>query len=97
MSKRDSRISLRTTQEDDLDMDKIETIKGWIARDDDYTLAFHYVKPRRVVFQDGRRSKEGTPWVWFNDEGWLLMPTDFFPDLKWEDEPIEVELTIKRL
>jgi len=78
-------------------MDKIEKVKGWIARDDDGTLAIHYEKPRRVCYQNGNIMPDGTPWVWENEAGYGLLPVKIFPDLKWEDEPIEVELTIKRV
>jgi len=78
-------------------MDKIEKVKGWIARDDDGTLAIHYEKPRRVCYQNGNIMPDGTPWVWENEAGYGLLPVKIFPDLKWEDEPLEVELTIKRV
>lgn len=78
-------------------MDKIEKVKGWVARDDDGTLAIHYEKPRRVCYPNGNIMPDGTPWVWENEAGYGLLPVKIFPDLKWEDEPLEVELTIKRV
>lgn len=78
-------------------MDKIEKIKGWVARDDDGTLAIHYEKPRRVCYYNNEIVSDGTPWVWENEAGYGLLPVKIFPDLKWEDEPLEVELTIKRV
>lgn len=78
-------------------MDKIEKIKGWVARDDDGTLAIHYEKPRRVCYYNNEIVLDGTPWVWENEAGYGLLPVKIFPDLKWEDEPLEVELAIKRI
>lgn len=78
-------------------MDKIEKIKGWVARDDDGTLAIHYEKPRRVCYYNNEIVLDGTPWVWENEAGYGLLPVKIFPDLKWEDEPLEVELAIKRV
>lgn len=77
-------------------MDKIEKVKGWVARDDDGTLAIHYEKPRRVCYYNNEIVLDGTPWVWENEAGYGLLPVKIFPDLKWEDEPLEVELTLKR-
>ena len=66
-------------------------IKGWVARDKDGELSFFSVHPMR--FED-----YATKWcvpgacivchLGFNES---------FPDLKWEDEPIEVELTLNRI
>ena len=66
-------------------------IKGWVARDKDGELSFFSVHPMR--FED-----YATKWcvpgacivchLGFNES---------FPDLKWEDEPIEVELIIHRV
>lgn len=78
-------------------MDKIEKIKGWVARDDDGTLAIHYEKPRRVCYYKNEIVSDGTPWAWENEAGYGLLPVKIFSDLKWEDEPLEVELTIKRV
>jgi len=78
-------------------MNKIEKVKGWVARDDDGTLAIHYEKPRRVCYYNGNIVPDGTPWVWENEAGYGLLPVKIFPDLKWEDEPLEVELAIKRV
>lgn len=60
-------------------------IKGWVARDKDGTLTFGKNKPRRNV----------TMWLGFNK--FAVIPFDMFSDLKWEDEPREVELTIKKV
>ena len=71
--------------------DSAPKIKGWVARDKDGELSFFSEHPIR--FEDC-----GTKWcvpgacivchLGFNES---------FSDLKWEDEPIEVELTINRV
>lgn len=69
-------------------------IKGWVARDQDEglygsNLYFGYEKPRKI-------GKE--PFViWGNFGDCISIPKDMFPELTCEDEPIEVELTIKKI
>jgi hypothetical protein len=58
------------------------TISGWVCRDKDGTLCLYYKKPMR--------GKE----EWFGNYDRQL-PEDCFPSLTWQDEPIEVEITIK--
>lgn len=61
-------------------------ISGWVARDADTQLVYLYSSmPTRGIN------------MW-NGHGSLLMPLDVnkFPDLTWDDDPIEVELIIKR-
>lgn len=66
-------------------------IKGWVARDKDdligdgKILYFGINKPKR---------EEG---CWGDFDEYMALPSDMFPDLKWEDAPIEVELTIKKV
>jgi len=60
----------------------------WVARDkEDNVLALYIYKPIR---------KET---YWTHDERldisrgrWMYLPKDMFPDLKWEDEPLEVNI-----
>ena len=61
----------------------LPTIKGWVAREPYGEI---------VVFSDKPT---------YDDEGWIgpvlaYRGKDEFPDLRWEDEPIEVELPIIR-
>lgn len=59
----------------------------WVARDKDGTLNLYLIKPIRDV-------EEG---IWHTDD-WEYPESEFlsiyniFPDLKWEDEPLEVGL-----
>lgn len=64
-------------------------IKEWFAaRDEDETLHVFQVEPRKIV-EDGR-------W-WDRDYISIEISKNAFPELTWEDEPIEVELTIKKI
>lgn len=65
------------------------TIKGWVARDkeaDELILVLGKEKPSRMET------------YWFAGFSWGYTPIhdDIFPELTWESEPVEVELTIKR-
>lgn len=63
---------------------KAPKIKGWIARDEDGELYLYDTEPwRDENLWQGRGRNE-----------WELNDNNLFPNLKWEDEPIEVELTL---
>lgn len=57
--------------------------KFWVARDKNGSLFAYEDKPERCDNQ-----KE-----WFAETFLCLMVNSFFPELKWEDEPLEVMLT----
>ena len=63
-------------------------IPGWIARDkynDPFVgtgLIFHYTRPTRCNDE------------WSSSTIAMHLSYDMFPDLKWEDDPIEVDLLI---
>ena len=68
-------------------------IKGWVARDKDGQLC---------IFYDGDKPHRGECNSWWYPEYCLegdcmTIDDDMFPDLTWESEPIEVELTIKKI
>lgn len=66
---------------------KEETFKGWAAKDKGYDYPCVYKN----------RPKRTTSGSWYDGSGDLIiLRKDSLPDLKWEDEPIEVEITIKR-
>ena len=70
------------------DAEQMPKIKGWVAREDAFNgcgLILHRSKPWR----------EGI--VWSHQTIAMHLPWSMFPDLKWEDEPIEVELAISRV
>ena len=61
-------------------------IKGWVARDSDGSLNIHQEKPSRWSI-----------YLWTFGGGYFHIDKTLFPELTWEDEPIEVELTIKKI
>ena len=69
-------------------------IKGWVARDqvegeDGTNIYLGYNKPRKLGEE---------PFVTWCDYGdFISLPKEMFPELAWESEPIEVELTIKKI
>lgn len=71
---------------------KQETVlSGWVARDsngpNDLGLRVYSVKPKRM---EGLKRWNG------HGEKSTLIDCRLFPDLTWSDDPIEVELIIKR-
>lgn len=71
-------------------IEDLPKIKGWIARDKTYDLHFFSKKPKRNI-ADSRFNLDN---VWIG-KNWLVLDCDLYPKLTWEDEPIEVEITIK--
>lgn len=60
-------------------------ISGWVARDKNGELYIYSEKPKR------------TQWLrWAEGSAFLPLSHSLFPDLTWESEPEEVEITIKR-
>lgn len=62
------------------------TIVGWVARNSDEDAYFFNEKPTR--------STSGQYWLPFHE--YLFIGRTAFPSLTWDNNPIEVELTIKR-
>ena len=67
------------------------TLKGYVARDKDGSLWFHYCRPHR------ENDIEKT-WWGSNDKSFRIYDFDFpeFNDLTWEGKPCKVELKIER-
>lgn len=71
-----------------------ELCKGWVARNRPNTspsLVFFYDKPIR---QDNGWGDK----FWHSPNTWseeISIPANLFPSLRWEDEPIEVEVVIR--
>lgn len=65
------------------------TIIGWIARDKNGDI---YCYPQYKPY----RSQRGLWWESADesDENAMILPQDNFPEIKWEDEPRKVKLTI---
>lgn len=64
-------------------------IKGYAARDENGRLNFFLGAPHRFA-----NPKGDDYWV---GHGRMKQPNEFLPELSWEDEPIEVEISIKRI
>ena len=63
-----------------------ETIKAWVARDKGNVIYLYLSEPYKCLPD------------WDSDDIWLRLNEDSFPSVKWEDEePTEVEITIKKL
>ena len=73
------------------DIESLPKIKGWAARDE-YGLWLYREKPYRVegVFYSHWTDKNGP-----NSE--FPININIFPELTWEDEPIEVEILIRKI
>lgn len=54
----------------------------WIARDKDGVLCAFPVKPERDILSHS--------WVVYDDAKSVCIPADWFPDLTWNDNPIEL-------
>ena len=74
-------------------MTKEATIKGYVGCDKDGTLRFCHHKPTR------QNEIEQTWWGSCDADFdiWNHNLRELFKDLTWDDEPVEVELTLKRL
>lgn len=68
-----------------------EKIKGWIARDKDNQLFCFFKKPHKSKYYN---VWECTEECYYDNQE--IENGEVFPQVKWEDdEPTEVELTIK--
>lgn len=65
--------------------DDLNVIEGYVARDESNDLWLYEEYPVRM----------GN--YWLNDNFIMSIPNKMFPNLKWEDEPIKAELTIKAI
>ena len=68
--------------------DNLPNVRGWVVRLKNGDLGLSTDKPYFLAIDEGK--------IICCDNG-LIIDNSLFPELKWEDEPIEVELTIKRV
>lgn len=70
------------------------TIKGWVARDRDNALFCHENKPRRTFGHTigGERIE-----YWCNGGKRFELSQELIPEISWLDEPIEIELIIRKI
>ena len=67
-------------------------MQGWVARDGNCDGQ----RPGDLIFGTYRPKRWPMYNVWSDFGEFMRLPIEFFPDLHWEDESIEVELTIRR-
>ena len=60
-------------------------IKGWVARDDTGEIFIMQLNKRRYLSADETIYK------------CYVLPEEVFPEMKYEDDPIEAEMIIKRV
>lgn len=65
-------------------------IQGWMGRDKDGFISLFLYRPDRVIHDDLGY------WGYDDNRYEIDIPQSLFPDLTWDDEPIEVEIIIKR-
>ena len=63
------------------------SMKLWIARDQNGDLFLYPIKPDRYVTEY---------YVFFNGDDWWNIDSDLFPEVTFENSPMEVELVIKK-
>lgn len=69
----------------------------WVARDKDGELYLYSDKPERYNTDEPFWGIPKSQTIEKDNEfRAFILPSVLFPDLKWENEPIEVELTMKR-
>ena len=61
-------------------------ITGWVARDRNGEICIYEDYPERISAQQ----------FWFGQGSNRILDQKSFPDLKWEDEPVEVEIIIRK-
>lgn len=75
------------------EMNNLQKIEGWVARDEDGMLNVFQSKPSPNKFEYG--DKTFHRWDDFETEGRIELPETMFPEITWESEPFKVELLIK--
>ena len=68
------------------EVNQLPKIKGWLAKDEDADIDLYINKPKRA----------GEMWVGQTYPIHLDWET-LFPELTWESEPLEIELTVGRV
>lgn len=75
-------------------LDVIPKIKGWVAREGVSKIPYKYVYSHQLAFFKNKPKRCDGEW---NGILGMYINSDLFPDLKWEDEPVEVELMINKI
>lgn len=61
-------------------------LTGWVARDEDERIWVYETCPKR--YSDWQQ--------WVGNDGSMRLDQESFPNIKWEDEPMKVEITIRK-
>lgn len=64
----------------------------WVARDKNGDLKLFYNKPFRLYEDNFKFGDDKWVTTWIN---WMQIDPNLFPELTWDDEPIEVEIIRK--
>lgn len=70
---------------------------GWMARDEDGELTIFSKKPIRSEYYNNSWVAAAEAPGFHEDDFWLDIKKERFPDLTWDDEPVEVELLIRKI
>lgn len=62
-------------------------IKGWVARDENNLLCVYTSRPHY----------DQNLHIWENSQDWFEIDENYFPEVQYYSEPIEVELIIKKI
>lgn len=76
-----------------LDVTESVIVNGWVARNATGKILFFKGKdaPRRPLYDNSPKQWHGSA---SPDNGIPIIPKSAFPNLTWEDDPIEVEIKI---
>ena len=68
-----------------------ETTKGFIARDKNGNISLYETRPKRKQW----KSTDYINDVWHPSiGGWFQLNKSMFPEITWDNEPVEVNITI---
>lgn len=73
-----------------VEKEDVETIKGWLARDKDGSLAVYlYIKPYKAIGRDNIPLD-----YWYNNKPCIDLDENLYPEVTWNTEPKEIEVQI---
>lgn len=73
--------------------DAYAVIQGWVCRDKKGDKS-KFISDLSLATMKPKRGKEME--MWYDLGKYIPLNTNLFPDLTWDDDPIEVEIIIKR-
>jgi hypothetical protein len=89
---------------ENLEWDEEMSETDWVFENDDIVLPIWIAKDKWVSEDSGplhifgKKPKRLASEIWGGECGLIVasIPENWFPEITWEDEPVEAELTIKR-